>query len=52
MEEEHSEYQKNMDLLKVEEEQFQDYAQKVIEEAKSRNAPTYPLKIAMNTGAG
>ena len=41
-----------MNLWKVEEDQFQQYAQKVINEAKDRGAPTYPLQVAAKTGAG
>ena len=42
----------NMDLLKVEEDQFQQYADQVIKEAKSRGAPLYPLKVASKKGCG
>ena len=41
-----------MNLWKVEEDQFQQYAQKVINEAKDRGAPTYPLQVTAKTGAG
>ena len=50
--EEKDRWQQNMNLWKVEEDQFQQYAQKVINEAKDRGAPTYPLQVAAKTGAG
>ena len=42
----------NMKLLKVEEEQFQEYAERVIGEAEKRGAHTQPLRKAAKTGAG
>ena len=51
-EDEHDYYAKNLELLKVEEEQFQEYANKVINEAKQRKANIKPLKKAAHPGAG
>ena len=39
-------------MLEVEEKQFQEYANKVIEEAGARGAPTEVLKKAASLGAG
>ena len=50
--EEHNDWQRNMDLLKLEEKQFQEHAEKSISDAKERNAPTYPLIAAAKAGAG
>lgn len=45
-------YLKNLELVQVEEEQFQEYANKVIGEAKQRRANVKPLKKAAHPGAG
>ena len=45
-------YLKNLELVQVEEEQFQEYANKVINEAKERKANIKPLKKAAHPGAG
>lgn len=50
--EEHGNWQKNMELMNLEEDQFQEYAQKIIDEAKQRNAPVYPLIVAAKAGPG
>ncbi len=42
----------NMKLLQVEEEQFQEYARRVIGEARQRGPHTQPLKKAAQAGAG
>ena len=42
----------NLELLKVEEDQFQQYADQVISQAKSRNINIYPLKKASKRGTG
>jgi hypothetical protein len=44
--------QRNLDLLHLEEEQFQDYTQKVIDEAKARGGNTKPLEKAAVKGSG
>ena len=49
---EHDFYLKNLELVKVEEAQFQEYANKVINEAKQRRANVKPLKKAARPGAG
>ncbi|XP_064401138.1 cilia- and flagella- associated protein 210-like [Halichondria panicea] len=43
---------KNMELLKVEEDQFQQYAQEVIDKAATRGGHVYPLLKAARSGAG
>lgn len=45
-------YLKNLELVKVEEEQFQEYANKVINEAKQRKANIKPLTKGAHPGAG
>lgn len=45
-------YLKNLELVKVEEEQFQEYANKVINEAKQRKANVIPLTKGAHPGAG
>ena len=52
LEDEHDYNSKNLELLKVEEEQFQEYANKVINEAKQRKANIKPLKKTAHPGAG
>lgn len=42
----------NLSLLRIEETQFQEYANQVIQEAKNRGAPTYALRAAARSGAG
>ena len=42
----------NMELLQVEEEQFEEYAQQVISETKGRGAPIHPILAAARVGAG
>lgn len=51
-EEENNYYKQNLDLLKVEEDQFQQYASQVIEETKSKGSSLYPLKKASKRGSG
>lgn len=43
---------KIVDLLKIEEDQFQQYADKVIKEASDKKCNTYPLVKAASAGAG
>ena len=50
--EEHDDWQTNMDMLKIEENQFQEYTQQVISEANERKAPIYPIQAASKSGAG
>ena len=45
-------YLKNLELVQVEEEQFQEYANKVINEAKQRKAHVKPLVKGAHPGAG
>ena len=45
-------YMKNLELVQVEEEQFQEYANKVIKEAKERKANVKALRKAAHPGAG
>lgn len=45
-------YLRNLELVKVEEEQFQEYANKVINEAKQRKANIKPLTKGAHPGAG
>ena len=45
-------FNKNIELLQVEEEQFQEYAQQVIDEAKKRKVPIHPILAAARSGAG
>ena len=45
-------FNKNMELLQVEEEQFQEYAQQVVADTKDRGAPTHPIMAAARVGAG
>lgn len=42
----------NMELLAMEEEQFQEYANKVIEHCEKGGRNVYPLKKAAKSGAG
>ena len=51
-EEERKHTDENNTLLRVEERQFQEYAQRVIGEASDRGAPTQPLWTAAKSGAG
>ncbi|XP_003386126.1 PREDICTED: coiled-coil domain-containing protein 173-like [Amphimedon queenslandica] len=51
-EEEKTHQQKNLSLLKVEENQFQEYAGQVIQETKERDLNTFPLKKASKRGSG
>lgn len=50
--EERMHHGKNLSLLKVEENQFHEYADQVIEEAKTRDLNTFPLKKASKRGSG
>ncbi len=50
--EEHSDWEKNIEFLKLEEDQFKVYTGKVINEAKERNAPVQSLKAAAKPGPG
>ena len=50
--EERMHHDKNLSLLKVEENQFHEYADQVIEEAKTRDLNTFPLKNASKRGSG
>lgn len=43
---------KNVELLALEEQQFQEYANKVIEHCEKGGRNTYPLKKAAQTGIG
>lgn len=45
-------FSKNMELIQVEEQQFQEYAQSAVAEAKRRNAPIHPVMAAARIGAG
>ena len=51
-EEEKTHQQKNLSLLKVEENQFQEYAGQVIQETQERDLNTFPLKKASKRGSG
>ena len=44
--------ERNMELLKIEEDQFQEYAKKVIDHCERGQRNTYPLKKAAHSGAG
>ena len=44
--------EQNLSLLRVEEDQFREYSNQVIKEAKNRGAPTYALRAAARSGAG
>ena len=45
-------FNKNIELLQVEEEQFQEYAQQVIDETKAHKAPVHPVVATARVGAG
>lgn len=50
--EDYDDWQKNIDMMSLEEDQFQEYAKQVIDEAKEKNAPVYPLVVAAKAGPG